>query len=376
MNIRLCLLPALYLLSAGPLFAQVEQVWLSYRGHDPSKLCVNWTTKEPGDSLVRFGLTKDYGHEVRRDGNATLHHVEIPVAERDAVYHYSVVTGRQSSPDATFKTWPSDELRVAVVANWHARPDLSAILKDKVHLLLTAGDNIPSLWQKCGAGEKECITPYAELIGAYPELFRSTPFMPVLGNHDREIRPRGQRPPPEPVYDVDATAFRRCFELPDDEWKWHFDVPGFAVRFIALDLNHIQDRGTTWQTCHDYGVDSQQFRWYQQLMADRPAGFVITLYNERNASMRGQEQGAWRELFGRGTACITGFGHFAERAEVDGQLYFNTSLQGRGAKYPDPASKKVVSEDNYLLLTFNGNAMTAELKNLSGQVLDRVEVQQ
>ena len=38
---------------------------------------------------------------------------------------------------------------------------------------------------------------------------------------------------------IDATAFRRFFELPGDEWKWHFDVPDFDVRFIALDLNHI-----------------------------------------------------------------------------------------------------------------------------------------
>ena len=56
-------------------------------------------------------------------------------------------------------------------------------------------------------------------------------------------------PPQEPVYDVNATAFRTFFELPDDEWKWHFDVPGFDVRFIALDLNHTSDMGTTWQAC-------------------------------------------------------------------------------------------------------------------------------
>ena len=168
----------------------------------------------------------------------------------------------------------------------------------------------------------------------------------------------------------------RFFELPDDEWKWHFDVPDFQVRFVALDFNHISDRGTTWQTCHDFGKDSEQFRWYDKLMANRPSGFVITFYNERNASMRGQEKGAWHEVFRKGNACITGFGHFAERAEVDGLPYFNTSLQGRGDKYPDPQSKVLKSEDNYVLMTLTKGkpTMTIELKNLDGQVLDRVEI--
>jgi hypothetical protein len=76
-----------------------------------------------------------------------------------------------------------------------------------------------------------------------------------IGNHDKEIRPRGSKPPEEPVYDINATAFRRFFELPGDEWKWHFDIPDFDVRFVALDLNHISDFGTTWQACHSFKKD-------------------------------------------------------------------------------------------------------------------------
>src|SRR5690606_35674291 len=146
---------------------------------------------------------------------------------------------------------------------------------------------------------------------------------------------RGNAPPDEPVYDVDATAFRRFFELPGDEWKWHFDLPDFDRRFIGLDFNHISDSGTTWQTCHAFGVDSKQLRWYAKLM-EHPPGFVVTLYNERNASIRNQAAGRWHPLFRRGTACITGFGYYAERAVVDGFPYYNTSLSGTGNRYPDP----------------------------------------
>lgn len=361
-------------IALDPVSAQVERVWLTHRTNDPSKIVVNWTTKSPGPSTVRFGPTKAYGQQVKSADNATLHHVEIPLPRSGAV-HYSVVTDDQTSTAAVFQGYPTDVLRVAVVANWQGKPNLQALMNDRIHLLMTAGDNIPDLHSKCVVGTKDCTRPYEALIDSYPELFRSIPFMPALGNHDREIRPRGLKPPAEPVYDIDATAFCRFFDLPGDRWKWHFDVPDFGVRFVALDLNHIQDRGTTWQTCHDYSKDSEQFRWYDQMMRERPPGFVVTLHNERNATMRAQEKGAWHEMFRRSDLVVSGYGYYAERAEVDSLIYLNTSL-GKGTMYADPRAKFIESEAGYLLLTFEMGqaAMTAELKRLDGTLLDRTKI--
>jgi hypothetical protein len=372
------LLPLIALLFATQLTAagDIERIWLTHKKNDPSKIVVNWMSEEPGDSVVRFGLTAEFGETVRIDKDTTLHHVEIPLKYRDAVYHYSVSTGDLRSVAATFKAYPTDVLRVAVVADWQGKPDLSAIVREDIHLLLTAGDNIASIWQTCGENQKDCLKPYAALIDAYPKLFCCTPLMPVLGNHDREIRPRGDKPPAEPVYDVAATAFRRFFKLPDDQWKWYFDVPEFDLRFVALDFSHISDFGTTWQTCHAFDEASDQFGWYEKLM-ENPPGFVVTLYNERNASIRNQAQKRWHELFRRGTCCITGFGYFAERAEVDRFPYYNTSLNGRGNQYPDPNSKFLAGEDSYILLTVKRDGpMIVEIKSLDGKVLDRRECEQ
>lgn len=353
--------------------AQVERVWLTHGSNDPGKITVNWTTKQPGDSLVRFGLTDQYDGEVHRDGNRSLHHLEIPIASRDATYHYVVGCGDQTSADATFKAYPTDTLRVAVVADWQAKPKLDAVIKDDVHLLLTAGDNIGNIHPLCGVGNKDCIKPYAALIDRYPELFRSTPFMPVLGNHDKQIRPRGRKPPEEPVYDIDASAFRRFFNLPGDEWKWHFDLPDFGLRLVALDLNHISDFGTTWQASHSFKKGSAQYEWYAELMSGRVPPFVVTLYNEQNASMRSKEGGSWHEMFRKGTIAITGFGYFAERAELDGFTYYNTSLSGKGARYADPHSKLLKSQNSYILLTLTKKSpkLTVEIKGLDGALIDR-----
>jgi hypothetical protein len=368
-----CLIWAALMPLAGALQAQVLRTWLTHKSTDPTQIVVSWETARPGDSVVHFGLTSEHGRSVSKPGNRTLHHVEIPLTEKDAVYHYSVRTGDQISPNATFKGYPSDELRVAVVANWgYAKPDLRALRREDVHLLMTAGDNVASLHQICAPGVTNCTQAFSALIDREPELFGSTIFMPVLGNHDREIRPRGSKPPPEPVYDVSATAYREFFELPGAEWKWHFDVPDFDLRFIALDLNHISDMGTTWQTCHPFLPGSEQFEWYRETIENSRAGFVITLQNERNAAMRGQAGGAWRQLFRKSSAVITGFGYYGERAEADGIPYYDISLNGRGNRYPDPHSKFLASEDNYLLLTFRreSNEMRIELKNLQGEVLD------
>lgn len=364
----------LFLLTFVPqiaISAEITRIWLTHQTNDPSKIVVNWMTEEPGESVVRFGLTADYGETVKIDEATLLHHVEIPLKHRDATYHYSVSTGDQTSKDAAFKAYPSDVLRVAVVADWQGKPDLSAIVKEDVHLLLTAGDNIAGIWQTCGEGQKDCVKPYAALIDAYPDLFRTTPIMPALGNHDREIRPRGSKPPAEPVYDVDATAFRRFFQLPDDEWKWHFDVPDFDLRFVALDFNHISDFGSTWQTCHAFDENSEQIRWYKKVMTP-PARFVVTLYNEQNSNIRNKAQKQWHDLFRKGTCCITGFGYFAERSEVDGFSYYNTSLNGKGNQYADPQSAFLAGENSYLLLTVKrGESMTVDIKSLTSTILDR-----
>lgn len=373
MIIRCATFAVLALVVRQPAEAEIDRIWLTHRGNDPSKIVVNWESAEPGDAAVCFGLNESHLQTVRNDECTTLHHVEIPMPASGQAWRYRVASGSETSAQAVLRGYPEDMLRIAIAGNWQARPALDAIEREDVHLLLTAGDNIDCLHRLCGVGVRDCVKPYSELIGRYPALFRTTPLLPVLGNHDREIRPRGPRPPAEPVYDVEAVAYRRFFELPDDEWKWRFELPAFGLRLVGLDLNHISDMGTTWQTCHRFDRQSDQYGWYRDLMSGPAPPWVVTVYNERHANIRGREAGSWHEMFRQGTLAVTGFGYFAERAELDDFTYYNTSLSGRGDKYPDPHSKFLASEDSYLLLTLTARppTMVAELKSLEGRVLDR-----
>lgn len=364
------------LLSASTVFAApIERIWLTHATNDPGKIVINWETDQPIDSVVEYGLSEALGQTVVSEKKVTLHHVEIPLEKSDVVYHYRVRSGDDASAIATFKGYPTKQLRIAIVGDWGYAPgkDMSTLIKEDLHLLITAGDNVPSLHEKDRIGTKA----FSALIDSQRALFQSTPFMPILGNHDREVISRGPKPPEHAVYDISAAAYREFFALPGDEWKWHFDIPEFDVSFLALDLQHIQDFGTTWQTGHPWQADSEQFQWYAKTMAETKQGFVFTLINEKQGQLAGLTKGAWHEHFRKGSALVSGFGYFADYAELTGGLpYFNTCLKGDGSNYKDPQSKFFAQEDNYLLLTFEAGSPTVKVqfKNLRGEVLFTKEI--
>ena len=364
-------LGAAVMLLAMQLPAEIPRVWLTHQSDDPNKVVVNWETAQPEPSILQYGESHGTCSAVSVEGLTTLHHVPIKLWQKDTPYLYHIGNSWINEIDVSrVKGSPSKELRVVVVGDLHAniKPLAAAILHDDPHLILTAGDNVPSLHE---AG-KEGTKIFSALIDSAPELFRSIPFMPILGNHDKEAHPRGPKPAAEPVYDIDAKDFHAFFPLPGNGWCWNFDFPGFDVRFIALDLEHISDFGTTWQTCHDFHPGSEQFEWFKKVMAESRQGFVFPINNEQNSSMRSQAKGEWGKMFRQGSALITGFGTFNERAEWEGLPCFNTHAHGHGTLYKDPKSEFLTPEGGYLLLTFQHGAdsMTLQIKSQKGEVLD------
>jgi len=255
------LLTAIVSLLTLPAFAAVERIWLTHQSPDNSKIVVSWETSEPGDSVVEFGTTPQLGETAKVDGSRTLHHVEIPIPKKDTVYHYRVKSGAEVSDIATFKSYPSKVLRIAVVANIRADAKLNfaAIKKDDPHLLVSAGDTAMQ-YQFATEGDREAIKSHSTLVNTQAETFRTTPFMPSLGNLDRKIRPKGISME-EPAYDIEATGYRKFFALPGKEWLWAFDIPDFDLRLISVDMSHTGDFGTPEGACHPFGKDSEQLKW-------------------------------------------------------------------------------------------------------------------
>ncbi|MDO4585415.1 MAG: hypothetical protein Q4D62_15110 [Planctomycetia bacterium] len=358
---------------------EIQTLWLAYSQSNGSEVTVCWKSAQAGDSTVFYGNTEECVEKRYLSESVTLHQVAIPAPVEGSRCFYRVETqtsqGICRSPTYSFQTASEKELRVAVVGNLFGGTVPETLIQKNVHLFMTAGDNVPCLHEKGLTKEeaRENLMPFYRLVEKNQPFFATTVFMPVLGNHDREIAPRGKRVPgPSQFYDVDATAYCRFFPLPGKRWTWNLDIPAFSVRFVALDLNHINDMGTSLQTCHAWDRESEAIQDYRKWLDDENR-FLITVQNEKNDHIRSCEKGAWGELFPKGTLSISGFGYFAERSEVDGFSYYNTSLRGRGDRYPDPKKVFFASEDTFLLLTFTtGEPLVVEIVRVSdGNVLDR-----
>lgn len=349
----------------------IDRIWLTHPVSDGSQLMVNWETEVAMPSMVSFGPTEALGESRTEEATVTRHHVAIPFPN-EGTLHYRVTSGESTSATFAVQSYGDSTLRVAYAADWQQQPDLTALINDKPHLLIGCGDLVRNIVCLADLADLSYAEPFGLLVDRYQSLFATVPFMPALGNHDRQIQPRMFEPLNDPTYDVDATAFRAFFPLPGDGWKWHLDVPGFDLRFIALDLNHTGDMGGNWQSCHPFDENSEQFIWYRDLMPESKQRFVVTVYNEQHRIVRRRNDGGWGALIEQGTTAITGFGLFAERAEVDGFPYFNTALKA-GDLYPDKGNTKFIQKvPTYILMTVprDGSAMTVAIKGLDGATLD------
>lgn len=353
-------------------------IWLTPVSSDPATVCVSWITAEPAPSRVEFGDGQALNRSAETDGLRTLHHVEITLPHIDTEWRYRVSSGATTSDVRSFR-FPGGEdvLRMAVVANlgdgrgaWG-----DAIVAERPHLLLTAGDNVADLHPPGQAVDPGDYSAFIRLVEAQPELFRRTLFLPALGNHDKALRPRGQEPPAEPVYDLEATAFRKFFRLPGEGWIWYFDVPSFDLQLAALDMHHLSDMGTTWQSSQPVEPDSPQFEWFTRVADASDHAFFITLYNERHATVRHLAEGRWWQAISRGSLAVTGFGHYGERIDVDGFPAFDISVRGTGTPYPDPRSAVLHRIDNYLLISLErGGHLVAELRDFERRPLPETRI--
>jgi hypothetical protein len=351
---------------------KITRIWLSYRTPTPTHWVVNWESPTPGNAIVEVTWGANGRYRVEQAESSRLHHVEIPLFRRGVEYRYRVRTGKQVSDWHTFRGLPDkDPLKIAVIADWGYAPDadLSGLLAERPAIIMTCGDNVPDLYQYGRTGDVHCAESYLRLVDAHPELFRSLPFLPALGNHDKQIYPRGKAPPKDhAVYDLHATAFREFFVLPGDEWKWAFTLPRFRVRFLALDLNHIRDVGTTWQTCHAYGSDAPQYRWCREQLACHPCDRTIILHNGNNPEVRRLHGGLWGSLLEQSVLVISGSGYYAEASIPEKTPYLNASLVA-GDLYPDAQARFSTSVAAYVLVVCKEDRVRVLLKTLDGRVL-------
>ena len=128
---------------AAAVSAQVQRMWLTHGRPDPNHVVVNWETVRPGNSVVRYGPTPELGESRIMDENMTLHHVEIPLTHEVPRWYYSVQSGIDRSPVASFKGYPY--LNTSVNGGGDRYPDpKSAFLAGRDNYVLLTFHRKPS----------------------------------------------------------------------------------------------------------------------------------------------------------------------------------------------------------------------------------------
>lgn len=374
----LCTLTFAVFAAALPAAEDGFTIWLTHSSNDADALTVNWICDYSGDSSVSFGTDKNNLREFKAESSGNLHRARVPIPKRDCSYFYKVNAGGKSSELCSFKGYPSKggEFRAAVVGNLFGAGKLleKVVQYSNPHVIFTCGDNVACLYAKDRPYAPGDIGAYRKMAEQGQGVLRSTIFMPILGNHDKEMTPRCKKRPPKenPVYDVEAKSYCKFFALPGETWVWQFALPDFGLRVFALDANHIQDMGTGWQSCREIGEDSEQFGWYRKSLSAAGEKFLVTLYNESNPAMRRTDKGIWEREFAKGSLCVSGFGYYMEFAKTEsGTPYINTSLRA-GDHYKDKKYaiySEPVAGFTLLKVSPDGN-MTASLLSLKdGSVL-------
>lgn len=354
---------------------EAPRIWITPAKDELGKRTIHWQLPgSPAESGIRFGRSGGAMEEVATRRVDGIFRADVDVSEWDADWQFQI-DGDRIRP---LRGLEKGGIRIVAVADWHgnARPGADAILRDRPHLLVTAGDNVTSLH----APGREGLLAYSALIDSAPELFASVPVRPSVGNHDNEIRPRGPKPPDDdPVYDIEATVLRQFFDLPENGWRWKLASPHHGLSLVGLDLHHLSDFGSHWQSGHAFDAKSEQSHWLQGVVESDSADFTVFLYNEKNSTVRAVSGGAFGEAFQkRAGAVVTGFGGFSERAEWKGMPSYNVHIHGKGTDYPDQHRAFATKEGAYLLITkVAGEAgMILQIKSHDGRVLDTREVRE
>ncbi|MBI1747683.1 MAG: metallophosphoesterase [Acidobacteria bacterium] len=154
-----------------------------------TSVVIVWTTDEPGDSLVEYGLTAEYGSNATGDSATLTHVVTLEDLLPDTVYYYRVRTGSALSNGDTFKTANgSDNPNFKMVA-FGDSGDCTLLFAGLAQRLL--GLRINTLAPDLLIHTGDIIYPNGEQWGydrcyfpIYRDTIKSRPLFPSPGNHD------------------------------------------------------------------------------------------------------------------------------------------------------------------------------------------------
>ncbi|MHA1691241.1 MAG: metallophosphoesterase, partial [Candidatus Heimdallarchaeaceae archaeon] len=185
-------------------------IHLSWQNDNLTTMTFTWRTAEITGSIVQYGIQDVLENEVSGI-DAIWHVVEATNLQSDTVYKYRVGNGESWSDEYNFKTGRSDGARFIAWGDSRTNRDervkiVNAVSKINYEFSVFDGDLV-------GAGRE--IGQWYDWLKDFTPAIRETPFMPVLGNHEKN-----------------HSHYYNIFSLPGREEFYSFNYG--PVHFVAL----------------------------------------------------------------------------------------------------------------------------------------------
>ncbi|NPV14280.1 hypothetical protein HPY86_05045 [candidate division WOR-3 bacterium] len=320
-----------------------------------STITVVWQSAESNIGKVRYGLNTNYPLEISETAPTTAHHLVLNQLLPDTVYHYQVISGPDTTADATFFTRRSAPAPFRFLVYADNRTDSAAHQAVIDRMVLTS----PPAQFVLNAGDltdNGTVEEYRTFFQIEQALLRQAPLYPVLGNHDIRTLPN----------------WFDNFFLPGNERWYHFQYSNAAFYFL--------------DNYSDFAPGSEQYEWLlAHLLADSANPTIRHIFvtfheppftTSSNHSNNEQVQEYLCPLFERFRvrAVFNGHVHAYEHSLVNG-IHYITSGGGGAPLHTEWDSIQpytVYREANYqfVIVDVAGDLVTCEVVRADGSIME------
>lgn len=252
---RLALIWAITLVSCGALCSAGPDLYVYTGDIGPHHVLIAWgTARGEGNTIGRGSIS--HGAARLRVGPRTVETTHawavVDGLEPDHSYDYELTLGGAAVARGRIRTWPEQASTCSFIvfgdygdgssAQRRTAEAMARVVRERastpnpIRFVLTTGDNIysvvPGVWL-AGSGDRDADW-VPRFFSPYKDVLASTPFYPVLGNHDGN----------ESEKRADLDVYLDNFFFPGNRpARWYqFNYAGL-IDFFALDSTANSERG-------------------------------------------------------------------------------------------------------------------------------------
>ncbi len=305
------------------------------------------------------------------------HEMLLSGLQENTTYTYNVFGDGSEAGRGQVTTFPKDiaPFKFVVLGDTRSRHEvhkknIDRIIAEKPLFVVNTGDLVADGRQ---------IQHWEKFFALNKELLRSTPYFPVLGNHEKDSR-----------YYFDF------FNLPGNERYYSFSV-GDAF-FIFLDtegedyqtpryLKTAAGREYFWANYNRRYFETQKAWVEHQLTLNKDAGFVFVFFHQPLFSVKKSRvadaelrRKFWGDIFERHgvQVVMNGHDHHYHHALRGGTHYITTAGGGAGLYEPDtpqPETQKIAKIEHLVSVEVGLEKSVLTAIDIDGNIIEKIELQ-